>query len=77
MTPRYTYLYLHHTDISLKQLGDCLGDISGWMPNKKLRFNANKTDFIIIGTSRQWRSINTDERGACMTLLVAHMAKYI
>jgi len=28
-------------------------DISGWMTNNNLRINANKTDFIIIGTSRQ------------------------
>jgi len=42
-----------YTDLSLKQLGDCLSDISGWMTNNKLRLNANKTDVIIIGTSRQ------------------------
>jgi len=41
------------TDISLKQLSDCLSDISGRMTNNKLRFNANITDFIIIGTSSQ------------------------
>jgi len=41
------------TDISLKQLGDWLSDICGWMTNNKLRIKANKTDFIIIVTSRQ------------------------
>ena len=46
MTPKYTYL-------SLTQLDDCLSDISGWMTNNRLRFNADKTYFTIIGTSRQ------------------------
>jgi len=31
----------------------CLSDISGWMTNNKLRLNVNKTDFVILGTSRQ------------------------
>ena len=41
------------TNISLKPLGDCLSDISGWMTNNKLIRNANKRDFIIISTSRK------------------------
>jgi len=41
-----TYLYL-------RQLCDCHGEISAWMINNRLRLNTNKTDFIIIGTSRQ------------------------
>jgi len=41
------------TELSLKQLGDCLSGISGWMTNNRLRVNANKTDFIIIVTPRQ------------------------
>ena len=52
-TQVYISLSTADTDLSLKQLGDCLSDISGWMTNNKLRLNANKTDFIIIGTSRQ------------------------
>jgi len=52
-TQVYTSLPTADTDLSLKQLGDCLSDISGWMTNNKLRLSANKTDFIIIGTSRQ------------------------
>ena len=45
----YLSLSTADTDFSLKQLSD----ISGWMRNNKRRLNANKTDFIIIGTSRQ------------------------
>ena len=41
------------TDLSLKQFGDCLAAISGWITNNGLRLNANKTDCIIISTSRQ------------------------
>ena len=52
-TQVYISLSTADTNISLKQLGDCLSDSSGWMTNNKLRFNANKKDFIIIGTSRK------------------------
>ena len=52
-TQVYISLYIVDTDLSLKELGDCLSDISGWMTNTKLWLNANKTDLIIIGTSRQ------------------------
>ena len=52
-TQVYISLSTADTDLSLKQLGDCLSDISGWMTNNKLRLNANKTDFIIMGISRQ------------------------
>ena len=53
MTPKYTYLYLQQTLIFPLNNLVTLGDISGWVTNNKLRLNANKTDFIIIGTSRQ------------------------
>ena len=49
----YISLFTADTHLSLKQLGDCLSDISGWMTNNKLRLNVNKTDFIIIGTAQQ------------------------
>jgi len=51
-TQLYISLSTADTDHSLKQLSDCLSDIFGWMTNNKLRLNANKTEFIIIGTSR-------------------------
>ena len=38
---------------SLNQLRDCLQDVSLWMRNSKLKLNANKTEFIIIGTVMQ------------------------
>ena len=38
---------------SLNQLRDCLQDVSLWMKNSKLKLNANKTEFIIIGTVTQ------------------------
>ena len=37
---------------SLNQLRDCLQDVL-WMKNCKLKLNANKTEFIIIGTVTQ------------------------
>jgi len=50
MTPKYTHQQTH---LSLTQLRYCLSDISGRMTNNRLRLNGNKTNFIIIGTSRQ------------------------
>ena len=38
---------------SLNQLRDCLQDVSLSMKNSKLKLNANKTEFIIIGTVTQ------------------------
>ena len=52
-TQLYASLSIADTDLYLKQLGDYLNDISDWVTNNKLRLNVNKTDFIIIGTSRQ------------------------
>ena len=37
----------------INQLRDCLQDVSLWMKNSKLKLNANKTEFIIIGTVTQ------------------------
>jgi len=53
--PSIHILYLRQTlhDLYLKQLGDCLSDVSDWMINNRLRLNANKTDVINIGTSRK------------------------
>jgi len=55
MTPKYTHLYIQkNPDLSVAQLlGDYLGDISGLITNNRLRFNSDKTDLIIIGTSKQ------------------------
>ena len=52
-TQVYISLSTADTDISLRQLDDCLSDIFDRMANNRLRLNANKTYFIIIGTSRQ------------------------
>ena len=51
-TQVYISLSTADTHLSLKQLGECLSDFFGLMANNKLRLNANKIDFIIIGTSR-------------------------
>ena len=49
------YISLTTSDIcrSLNQLKDCLQDISFWMKTSKLKLNADKTEFHIIGTSTQ------------------------
>ena len=37
---------------SLNQLRDCLQNIFHWMTDSKLKLNANKTEFLIIGTQK-------------------------
>ena len=60
----YHHLYADDTQIyfplttpdtcrPLNQLRDCHQDVSLWMKNSKLKLNADKTEFLIIGTSTQ------------------------
>jgi len=53
----HTHIYVSFTTPdtcrSLNQLRDCLLDVSLWMKNSKLKLNADKTEFLIIGTSTQ------------------------
>ena len=52
-TQIYVSLATPDTCRSLNQLRDCLQDVSLWMKNSKLKLNADKTEFLIIGTSTQ------------------------
>ena len=52
-TQIYASLTTPDTCRSLNQLRDCLQDVSLWMKNSKLKLNADKTEFLIIGTSTQ------------------------
>ena len=52
-TQIYVSLTTSDTCRSLNQLRDCLQDVSHWMKKSKLKLNADKTEFIIIGTSTQ------------------------
>ena len=52
-TQIYVSLTTPDTCRSLNQLRDCLQDVSRWMKNSKLKLNADKTEFLIIGTSTQ------------------------
>ena len=52
-TQIYVSLTTPDTCRSLNQLRDCLQDVSLWMKNSKLKLNADKTEFLIIGTSTQ------------------------
>ena len=50
------YIFLATSDTnhrSLNQLSDCLQDIFLWMTDSKLKLNADKTEFLIIGTPKQ------------------------
>ena len=53
MTHKSVSLTTSDTCRSLNQLRDCLQDVSLWMKNSKLKLIADKTEFIIIGTSTQ------------------------
>ena len=50
-TQIYVSLTTPDTCRSLNQLRDCFHDVSLWMKNSKLKLNADKTEFLIIGTS--------------------------
>ena len=52
-TQIYVSLTTSDTCRSLNQLRDCLQDVSLWMKNSKLKLNADKTEFLIIGTPTQ------------------------
>ena len=51
-TQIFVSLATPNTNCSLSQLGDCLQNVFHWMTNKKLKLNANKTEFLIIGTQK-------------------------
>ena len=57
-TQIYVSLTTPNTCRSLNQLRDCLQDVSLWMKNSKLKLNADKTEFLIIGTSTQRAKLN-------------------
>jgi len=52
-TQVYISLSTAEIDLSLTHVDDCQSDISGWMTNYRFRLNSNKTDLVIIGTTRQ------------------------
>ena len=57
--PQCLYFQIHislaTSDInrSVNQLSDCLQEIFLWMTDSKLKLNADKTEFLIIGTPKQ------------------------
>ena len=53
MTHKSICFFDHTRYLSLNQLRDCLQDVSLWMKNSTLKLNADKTEFLIIGTSTQ------------------------
>ena len=52
-TQIYISLATSDTNRSLNQLSDCLQDIFLWMTESKLKLNADKIEFFIIGTPKQ------------------------
>ena len=57
-TQIYISLATSDTNRSLNQLSDCLQDIFLWMTDSKLKLNADKTEFLIIGTPKQCGKLN-------------------
>ena len=51
----HVYIELSQSDThkSISSLSDCLTDISLWMKSSKLTLNADKTEFIIVGTKQR------------------------
>ena len=45
---------------SVIQLQNCISEISDWMNRNKLKFNEDKTEFLIAGTSQQHAKVLFD-----------------
>ena len=43
----------HPYKLLLKPAQDCLHDIFHWMTDSELKLNADKTEFLVIGTQKQ------------------------
>jgi len=57
-----TQLYLHvkaaSCETELLRLSECISDIDSWMSSNRLRMNADKTQFIWLGTKQQLAKIH-------------------
>ena len=57
-----TQLFIHlkhkNAKIAFDRLGKCLEDVKLWLCANKLKLNADKTDFIIIGAKSQQEKFN-------------------
>ena len=54
----YISLATSDTNRSLNQLSDCLHENFLWMTDSKFKLNADKTEFLIIGTPKQCGKLN-------------------
>ncbi len=57
-TQIYISMATPDTSHSLNRLNDCLQDVFSWMTDSKLKLNADKTEFLIIGTPMQRGKLN-------------------
>ena len=48
-------------DTSLQKLNDCLSDIRAWMLKSKLKINDDKTEFLLISSSRLQAKLHRDQ----------------
>ena len=58
-TQIYISLSTSDASSSLQQIRTCIDDIFCWMTESRLKLNADKTEFLIIGTHRQRDKIKT------------------
>ena len=61
-TQIYISLATSDTNHSLNQLSECLHEIFLWMTDSKLKLNADKTKFLIIGTPKQCGKLDVFSR---------------
>ena len=54
-TQIYISLSTSDASSSLQQLRTCIDDIFCWMTESRLKLNADKTEFLIIGTEQLFR----------------------
>ena len=53
--------------VALDAMENCIADVRSWMINDKLMLNDDKTDFLVIGTSKQLSKVSAESGSATLT----------
>ena len=56
-TQLYVHLSSKNTSVAISQLQSCLKDVQAWMGTNKLKFNPDKTEFILFGSKSQRKKL--------------------
>ena len=60
---------------ALDAMENCIVDVRSWMINNKLMLNDEKTEFLVIGTSKQLSKVSVSIRVGDVDVIPVHSAK--